>query len=143
MTAITSIVLNDAASTPVAHTFAPARQGLQGTSQVAEYEDRSANAGYPVGFYRLGLDFSRPSQSRKSYRIKLKLETPSMANISNSTVTGIEPAPEVAYSCIAQVDVVLPERCSLQNRKDLRKMLYEALNDINVKKAFEELDPPI
>jgi hypothetical protein len=143
LSAIANIVLNDAAATPVAHTFNPSRQGLVGGSQVAEYEDRVVNAGIPVGFFRLNLDFSRPQPQRRSYRIKLKLETPVLENTSNSTVTGIAPAPTVSYVPLAQVDVVIPERASLQVRKDLRKMLYEALNNAQVVSAIENLDPPL
>jgi hypothetical protein len=140
--AIANIVLNDAAATPVAHTFNPARQGLVANSQVAEFEDRVVNGGIPVGFYRFSIDFSRPMKQRKSYRVKLKLETPVLETVSNSTVSGIAPAPTVSYTPLVQIDVVIPERSSLQIRKDLRKMIYEALNNTQVVNAIENLDAP-
>lgn len=142
MGAIANVVLNDAAATPVAHTFNPSRQGLVNGSQIAEFEDRTVNAGVAVGFYRLSMDFSRPSAQRRSYRIKLKLETPQLENVTNSTVSGIAPAPTISYVPIAQADVVIPERATLQARKDLRKMFYEMFNNAQVVAAIENLDAP-
>lgn len=142
MSAIANIVLNDAATTPVAHTFNPARQGLVGSSSIAMFEDRAANTGIPVGFFKVDLDFSRPSKARKTYRIGLKLSTPVMEVVSNSTVSGIAPAPTVAYTPMAEVVFVIPERSSLQVRKDLRKMFYELMNNAQVVAAVEQLDAP-
>ncbi len=145
MTAIANIVLLDAASTPVSHTFNPSRQGLSANGlSVADYEDRVANGGVPVGFYKITSSFSRPSKQRPdTYRIALKLETPVMEVLSNSTVDGIMPAPTVAYSPIISIDVVLPSRSSLQIRKDIRKMAYQLLNDASIVAMIEQLDAPI
>lgn len=140
--AIANIVLNDAAATPVAHTFSPSRQGFFNGLDIAEYEDRAANSGIPVGFYKISLSVSRPNRDRKSYRIGLKLSTPVMEVVSNSTVTGIAPAPTVAYTPLAQIDWVIPDRASFQSRKDLRKLVYEALNSPAVVNALENLDFP-
>jgi len=143
MSQMSNVVLNDAAATPVAHTFAPDVQGLRENQQVAIYVDRAANAGIPVGFNKLELTFSRPTAQRKTYRLGLKLSTPVLEVTSNSTVTGIAPAPTVAYTPLIQTEVVIPERASQQARKDLRKMFYEALNHSQVKDAIENLDFPI
>lgn len=140
MSAITSIVVNDAAATPVAHTFAPARQGLLGQSQIAEYEDRASNSGIPVGFYRIGIDFSRPTKQRKTYRVNLKMMKPVLEVLSNSTVSGILPAPTVSYTPMVDCTFVIPERSNLQDRKDLRKMFYEMLANTQVIAALEQLD---
>lgn len=142
MPAIANIVLNDAATTPVAHTFNPARQGLVGNSMVADFEDRSANTGIPVGFYKVALDFNRPTKDRKTYRIGLKLSTPVLETVSNSTVSGIAPAPQVSYTPMVDCTIVIPDRASLQNRKDIRKMFYELLNNSQVVAAIENLDAP-
>lgn len=142
MSAITTIVLADAAATPVNHTFSPARQGLVGQSSVADFEDRAANGGIPVGFLRVSTEFSRPSADRKSYRVKLKLSTPVLEVVSNSTVSGIAPAPTVSYTPLCQIEFVVPERSSLQVRKDLRKMAYQLLNDQTIINLVENLDVP-
>lgn len=142
MAAISTIVLNDAASTPLAHTFKPARQGLVGNNSVTDFEDRDANTGIPVGFFRVSTEFSRPSNDRKSYRVKLKLSTPVLEVTSNSTVSGIAPAPTVSYTPLCQIEFVVPERSSLQVRKDLRKMAYQLLNDTTIVNLVENLDVP-
>lgn len=143
MSSISNIVLNDAASPPVAHTFQPALQGLQGSLLVANYEDRVANDGIPVGFNRIFLTFERPKANRASYHVVVKVQTPVMEVLSNSTVTGITPAPQVAYLPLAEVKFVIPQRASAQSRKDLRKMVYELINTAAFKAAVEDLDPPL
>lgn len=142
MGAIANIVVNDAASTPVAHTFNPSLQGLQGRDSVAEFEDRTVNTGIAVGFYKVHLTLSRPTAQRKTYRVGLKLSTPVLETVSNSTVSGIAPAPTVSYTPLIQLDAVIPERSSLQSRKDIRKMFYELLNNAQVIAAIENLDAP-
>lgn len=143
MTAIANVVLNDAEATPVARTFKPGKQGIVGQDQLVEYEDRDANSGVPVGFGKLELVFSRPIKVRKTYHIGLKLSTPVMENITNSTVTGIEPAPTVAYVPLFQGKFVIPERATAQVRKNLRKLTYEMFNHAQIKSAVEDLDPPL
>lgn len=143
MSAISNVVLNDAATTPLAHTFQPDQQGFRDNQQVAIYVDRAANAGTPVGFYKLEMAMSRPTANRKTYRLAVKLSTPVLETVSNSTVSGIAPAPTVAYTPLIQTEVVIPERASQQSRKDLRKMFYEALNHSQVVNAIENLDFPI
>lgn len=142
MAAISTIVLNDAAATPVAHTFKPARQGLIGNNSIADFEDRDANTGVPVGFYRVSTEFSRPSNDRKSYRVKLKLSTPVLEVTSNSTVSGIAPAPTVSYTPLCQIEFVVPERSTLQVRKNLRMFAYQLLNDNTIINLVEGLDTP-
>lgn len=143
MGAIANIVLNDAAATPVAHTFNPSRQGLQTDGlSVAEWEDRAANGGIPVGYFKISAKLRRPTKQLKTYRVSVKVETPVMEVVSNSTVSGIAPAPTVAYNPLFQGDFVLPERSSLQSRKDLRKMVKELFESAAFVAAVENLDFP-
>jgi hypothetical protein len=144
MPAITSFVLNDALATPVAHTFAPARQGFFNGHDVAEYEDRAVNGGSPSGFNRVSLSLSRPNRDRKSYRLSVKVSTPIMETISNSTASGIAPAPTVAYTLLADMSFVIPDRAVPQNRKDLRKFVRDLFNDpaSPVLLTIENLDFP-
>jgi hypothetical protein len=140
--AIANIVLADALATPVNHTFSPARQGLLGSTSVAEWEDRAANTGIPVGFYKIHTQFLRPNKDRKTYRMVLKISLPVLETVSNSTVSGIAPAPTVSYTPLAQMEFVIPERASLQARKDLRKMAFNMLNDTQIVNMIENLDVP-
>jgi hypothetical protein len=115
---------------------------MNSSMSIAEFEARAANAGIPVGYYKISMNLQRPTKDRKTYRVGMKLELPVMEVVSNSTVSGIEPAPTVAYKPLAELSWVLPERSSLQSRKDLRKMFYNLLNNAQVVAAVENLDFP-
>lgn len=119
MAAIANIVLADALGTPVNHTFEPARS----TADFAQWEDRSST--YYVGYNKITMQLKRPSGSQKTgnrnLRAMVKIETPKLENVTNSTISGIAPAPTVAYRLTKESVYVLPERCALQDRKDLRK----------------------
>lgn len=134
MSAVGNVVLNDAATTPVAHTFNPGKQGLSGSSTIQEYENRAANSGVAEGFERISLEFSRPVVDRKSHKVRLKLTMPILETPAGSTV------PVLAHAELFEGTFTLPTRASAQNRKDIRKMAYELLNSQPVKDAVENLD---
>lgn len=136
MSAVANVVLNDAAATPLAHTFNPGKQGLQGNTTVQEYENRAANSGVPDGFERLVIEFGRPVADRKSYKVRLKLTQPILETPAGATV------PVIAYTDLFDGTFTLPTRAGLQNRKDIRKLVYELLNSTVVIQAVENLDNP-
>jgi hypothetical protein len=143
MGSIANIVLNDAESTPVVHTFKPARQGLQPNGHsIAVWEDRSVNNGTPVGYYRLSSQFSPPVKQRASYKVAFRLDTPIMEVLSNSSLSGFEPRPTVASLPFFEGAFLLPDRSALQDRKNLRKMTYEFFNTAALIAMIEELDFP-
>lgn len=136
-----NIVLADAQATPVNHTFVPVGRDNKG---VYWFEDQSAvNA---IGNWRISVDVKRPpvaaagqnSQGR-SFRIAVGLHEPILESVSNDTVSGIAPAPTISYVGRAFTEYVLPERSSLQNRKDLRKMNYNLQADTQLIAAVESL----
>lgn len=136
-----NIVLADAQATPVNHTFVPIGRDKNG---VFWFEDQSqANA---IGFWRVSIDLKRPaspggktSSEGRSYRTRVELHEPILENVSNNTMSGIAPAPTVSYVPRSFTDFVMPERASLQNRKDLRKMHASLLGDSQVIAAVETL----
>lgn len=136
-----NIVLADAQATPVNHTFVPVGRDKNG---VFWFEDRSqANA---VGFWRISIEVTRPSvpaaktsSDNRAGRVKLGLHEPILETVSNSTVSGIAPAPTVSYVPRSFTDFVLPERSSLQNRKDLRKMTQLLIADTQIVDVVENL----
>jgi len=139
MSAIANIVLNDAQATPVAHTFAPAKTPVDG----ALWEDRSASQ--YIGYNKLSMSISRPTGAIKdganrNLKLNIKLETPKLENVTNSTVSGIAPAPTVSYRPVAELVVTLPERCSLQDRKDLQKYLQQLVTNSFVTSLFENYE---
>lgn len=140
MAAVSNIVLNDGQGTPVAHTFAPART----MSDMAQFEDRAG--GIYIGYNKLTINLDRPTgasgSATRNLKLKVKIETPKLETVSNNTVSGIAPAPTISYRPVAELVVTLPERCSLQDRKDLRAYLINFLNSSTSQLAFESYELP-
>jgi hypothetical protein len=136
-----NIVLADAQGTPVNHTFVPIGRDKNG---VYWFEDQSvANA---IGFWQISVDMRRPpaatakqSSEGRSIRVQVGLHEPILETVSNDTVSGIAPAPTVSYVPRSFTEYIMPERSSLQNRKDLRKMNYLLQNDAQIIAAVETL----
>lgn len=114
MSAIAAIVINDGQTTPVAHTFNPVTIDSMG---VAKWADRSG--GISIGFPTLTYSLKSPTKGSTSYKLAAKVVLPVLEQTSPSTATGIQPAPTVAYNLIASIDLVLPERSVLLDRKNL------------------------
>jgi len=136
-----NIVLADALATPVNHTFVPIGRDKNG---VFWFEDQSASNA--IGNWRISIESVRPSVPAaqqnsvgRTYRVKIGLHEPILETVSNSTVSGIAPAPTVGYVSRSFQEFVMPERATLQNRKDLRKMMASLLGDTQVIACVESL----
>lgn len=140
MTAIANIVINDGAATPVAHTFAPAKA----VADYAQLEDRAA--GIYIGYNKLTIGLTRPTgpaqQATRNLKLSVKIETPKMEVVSNGTVSGIAPAPTVSYRPVVELLATFPERCSLQDRKDLQAFIKNVLSNAFITNAFENYELP-
>lgn len=136
-----NIVLADAQATPVNHTFVPLGLDANG---VFWYEDQSqANA---VGYWKISVEIKRPppvsantSSEGRVFKFKIGLHEPVLANITNSTVSGVAPSPQVAYVMRSFAEYNVPERGSLQERKDLRKMFASLQGDAQIVAVVESL----
>lgn len=141
MAAVANIVLADAQATPVNHTFIPLGPDSNG---VWWFEDQSAST--PIGYNRLSIELKRPSNpapgasadSSRMCRLKLGIHCPVLETISNNSA-GLQPAPTVAYIARASLELMIPERSTLQNRKDLRKYAEKLFADAIVIAAAENL----
>lgn len=122
MAAIANIVINDGKSTPVAHTFAPVTIDQAG---VAKWADRVG--GISIGFPTISYSLKNPNQGSRAYKLVAKVSLPVLEQTSPSTATGIQPAPTVAYNLLANIELVLPERSTLADRKDLFAFVKNAL----------------
>lgn len=140
MSAVANLVLPDAQATPVNHTFLPLGPDTKG---VWWFEDQSAAS--PIGYNRVSISLVRPtmglagakSESRVS-RVKIGIYLPTLETMSNNSA-GFVPAPTVSYVLRSSIEFVVPERSSLQNKKDLRKFALGALADAQVIAATELL----
>lgn len=140
MATATSIVLADAQATPVNHTFIPIGRD---DKDVFWYVDQSqANE---IGYWKISIEIKKPPLARpgetsaaRVTRVKVSLHEPILETLS-SNAAGYTPAPTVAYIPRSNVEFVLHERASLQNRKDLRKMTNLLLANQNVIDVVETL----
>lgn len=133
MTAIAPVVIKDGTATPADHTFAPVNIDAAG---VAKWADRSG--GISVGFPTLTFSLKNPSQGSKNYKLTAKVALPILEQTSPSTSTGIQPAPTVAYTMLANVEMVLPERSTVLDRKNLIAYLKNYLANATVIQAAVE-----
>lgn len=136
-----SIVLADAQGTPVNHTFVPIGRDGKG---VFWFEDQSqANA---IGYWKISVELIRPavpaakqSSDGRSFRVKVGLHEPILETVSNNTVSGIAPAPTISYTVRSFTEYVMPERASLLDRQNVRKMNYNLQNNAQVVAVVETL----
>jgi hypothetical protein len=137
MPAIASLVANDGATTPVAHTFSPV--GIN-ADMVAQYDDRSP--GVAVGYNSLTVSLRKPSNgsTSRNYKAVIKLVLPTLEITSPSTSTGISPQPTKAFDCLANVEFVFSERSSLQNRKDLLALVKNILAHATITSVVQDLE---
>lgn len=112
MAAIATLVLPDGASTPVNHNFDP----VNIVGDISKWSDRSG--GIALGFPAVTFSLRVPSKESRNYRLQAKVVTPILEVTSPSTSTGIQPAPTKAYDITFNIEAVLPERSTLQQRKD-------------------------
>lgn len=136
MTAIAAIVLNDGAATPVAHTFGPVGRDPNG---VASWVDRSS--GIPLGYPALTLSVRPPVKGGSTYKVQSKIVTPILEVTSPSTATGIQPAPTKAYDLIANLELTLPARSTLQERKNIFAYLKNWLAKAEAEAAATTFEP--
>lgn len=140
MAAIANIVINDGQGTPVAHTFAPAKT----QADMALLEDRTA--GIYIGYNKLTFALVRPvgasKEATRNLKLSIKIETPKLETVSNNTVSGIAPAPTISYRPVVELMATFPERCSLQDRRDLQAYIKNVLANSFVTDAFEKYELP-
>jgi hypothetical protein len=136
MGTIANLVLTDAAATPVNHTFGPVNVDPNG---VAHWADRSG--GIALGFPTASMSLREPNKQTRNYKLTLKVVTPVLEVTSPSTSTGIQPAPTKAYDLLATVEIILPERSSLQQRKDIAAMVRDFIAEGIVTTAIESFEP--
>lgn len=141
MAAVATITLNDAQATPAAHNFIPL-----GPDQLGAwwFEDQGSGS-QTIGFNRISLQLVRPKNPRpgensgeRMNRLKIGIHTPKLETLATND-SGLVPPPTVAYIPRATLELMLPERAILQDRKDLRKYAQFLLADAQVIAMAESL----
>lgn len=140
MAAVANIVLPDALATPVNHTFIPLGPD---DKNVWWFEDQSALS--PIGNNRISISLTRPSigvagskSENRVSRVKVGIFLPVLETLSNNSA-GYVPSPTVSYVERISQEFVMPERATLQNRKDGLKYAQGVLTNPQVIAAIEQL----
>lgn len=142
MVTAVNIVIPDAQATPVNHTFVPI--GIDVKTGTYWFEDQSA--ANVLGFWRISYERKSPppagqrqSSEGRTYRLRIGLHEPVLANVTNSTVSGIAPAPQLAYTPRAFTEFLLPEQTALLDRQNIQKMMPLLLQNAQIKSLVETL----
>jgi hypothetical protein len=135
MTAIAALTLADGQATPVNKTFSPVNIDQSG---VARWADRSG--GIALGYPSVTFSSRAPTKGSRSYKVNAKVVVPVLEQTSASTATGIQPAPTLSYSLLANVEFVIPERSTLQNRKDLLAYLRNYLANAVITSGVQDFE---
>lgn len=93
---------------------------------VAKWADRSG--GIPLLYPSLTVSVRLPTSGSKVCRVVTKLALPTADVTAPSTSTGIQPAPSKAYECLAQLEMVFPERSTQAERNTLRSLMLSVLS---------------
>jgi hypothetical protein len=137
MAAIAPVVLANGAASPVNKTFDP----VNIINDVANFADRSS--GISLGYPSISLSVRPPVSGAKTRnnKVTFKVITPILEVTSPSTATGIQPAPTKAYDLVFDGSFILPERCSLAERKDILAFAKNALGHAMLQNAVWNLEP--
>lgn len=133
MAAIANVVLADGQATPVNKTFAP----KDCTSQLASWSDRSS--GISIGQPMITQSMVETPTANK---VVVKITVPVLETTSTDGVAGYVAAPKVAYTLLGKVELLLPFRSTLQNRKDIQAFVKNYLSNTFLTKAVEEFEKP-
>ncbi len=127
MPQISSVVINDGAATPVAHTFSPIGKDDKG---VFWFEQTTPSPANGLGAKRLSYKQTRVldpgKQLTASTKVVYALHVPTLETVANNSA-GITPPPTLAYVEKARLEIDLAERSTLQERKDTRVLLANFL----------------
>lgn len=137
-----NLTINDGQGTPVAHTFYTNGAGWSDSLAgiLASWVDRSQAAA--VGFWKVSLAFKEPDgKSRKNYVVTAKSSVPVLENTTNSTVSGVAPAPLISYNPVSMTTFTIPERSTLQARKDQLAIHRNFLANAVLTSAVQDLEP--
>lgn len=118
MATFANIVINDGQATPVAHTFAVKTND----QRVSSYEDRSG--GIAVGYGKIRITTSDSDVVR---RVKANIAIPTLEAVSGANPAGFTPAAQIAYVTQFNGEFLIPQRATLQEKKNIYAYAKNAL----------------
>lgn len=130
MTAIAAITLPDAATTPVNHVFNP----MSVKGDTGSWANQAASL--PIGFEQIAMTLLDPSGSVTVYRQNTTMRLPVL---KTTTDTGGNSTTTVDYWLEANLELKIPQRSTLQNRKDLIKLFTGLLANAQFTSMAQDL----
>jgi hypothetical protein len=141
MPQIAPIVINDGATTPVAHTFNPIGKDANGVYWWEQVSPAPANK---LGAKRIGYKQTRELDAKKQLTavsvVQYSIMVPTLETLSNNSA-GIVPPPTVAYREVARGSFEISERSLTQERKDTRVLLANLMAHAMVIANLDSLEP--
>lgn len=128
----TTIVINDGASTPLAHTFYPSKIDA---NNIATFNERVS--GVPVGYPTVTWSLRAPTVQSPAYKLVGKLTQPKVITTTDTTGKTVT---SVDYTNIGTIDLVVSSRCTKQERKDLRVLLSNLLLNASIVSSVDDLE---
>lgn len=113
ITNMSAITLDDAAATPVAHTFTPASRVAENT---ARWVDREHNAGVAIGFSTVTMSIKEPATPDGVSRVKVTLSVPKVD-------FSVAAAPKLLGTARFNGEFIFPGILNDQERKDMVQMV--------------------
>lgn len=133
MATIAPIVIADGASTPVNHTFNP-------VASASDAFYRESIAG--LALIGQGTINMRVKAEGQLYKVVVSLSLPALETISGQNASGYTAGPKVAYSNTVKLEFFLPSRATAAQRKDLRVLLKNLLDNTQLVDLVENLNTP-
>lgn len=130
MAAIATITLPDAATTPVNHVFNP--MSVKGDK--GSWANQAASL--PIGFETIDMNLTDPSGKVTVYRQSTVMRLPVL---KTTTDTGGNSVTTVDYFLEANLEIKIPARSTLQNRKDLVKLFSGLLANAQFTSQVQDL----
>lgn len=127
MPAIGNIILADAKTTPVNHTFAP----VTTDGALAKLANRAASI--PQGYEALSIELTQPQSGTAAYRMKVKASFP--------TVAAVEGQDAVVRISSFEGTFNFSQLSTAQDRKDILKMISNLFNHATSVTVAENLEP--
>lgn len=135
MSAQTNLVLNDGQSTPVAKTFSQRGADMN----LAVWKD--ITSGISIGFPAITISNKERPGSNGTYRVEARVILPVLETISGDA-GGYLAVPKVAFTMFGKVELVSPNRATVQNRKDLRAYIANLMGHAVMTETFVDFNPP-
>ena len=133
MAAIVALTLPNGEATPVTKTFTP----MDCTSQLATWTDRTS--GISIGMPTITQSLVVGGDVNK---VVAKVVVPILESVAGDDSNGFTPAPKVAYTLTAKLEMVLPARSTLAQRKDLTAFMYNYIKEGPFETAVNDYERP-